>query len=1427
MNFLWGEIPEMPMIRVLVFMLLVPFLSLTGCGGGGGEGGGSNSTTSATTSVGIRVSPGTTITTNESGLAANISVSLGSKPTADVTIPVNSSDTTEGAVDKSSLIFTSANWSTAQTITVTGVKDTIVDGNQSYTIHLGPATSTDSSYSSLEKFVPAINLDVLKEIFVISPISGNTSESGTKATFTVRLGSTPTADVTIPVQSSNTAEGTVDKPSLTFTSSNWDQNQTVTVTGVADSRVDGNQVYSIKLGPTASSDSVYNNLNPGNVSVTNLDVRTASFVVSPISGNTSESGAKATFTVRLGSQPIADVIISLSSSDTSEGTVDKASLTFTNANWDQDQTVTVTGVADSLADGNQVYSIKLGPTVSTDSVYNNLNPGDISVTNLDVRIPSFVVSKISGNTSESGTTATFTVRLGSPPTANVTIPVKSSDLTEGTVDKSNLTFTTSNWDKDQTVTVTGVDDTVADGFITYPIQLGPTVSTDIVYNNLNPGDVSVTNLDLKNGIVDVINISGNSTDESGRQVTFQVKLHSQPAADVTIPVNSSDTTEGIVDKTSLTFTSSNWATPQTVTVTGVGDQVADGNQNYTINLGLTSSTDDNYNGLDPVGINLTNLDMKTGSFDITAISGNTNGSGLTASFRVRLNSRPAFDVTIPISSSDPSKGTVNPASLTFTGANYNSYQTVTVTGVANGNFTYNIHLGPTTSTDDNFNGLNPGDVAVTNLAVGSFIITAISGNTDESGRQATFQVSLGSLPTADVIIPLSSSDTTEGTVNPASLTFTSINWAAPQTVTVTGVADILADGAQTYTIQLAPAVSTDPAYNGLDPADVTVINLDLSLVVVSGISGNTDESGKSATFTVHLGAQPAADVIIPIISSSDLSEGTVSPTSLTFTNGNWSANQTVTVTGVDDSIADGNQNYLINLATTTSTDPNFIGLVSTPVSVTNVDLVDPYGVTPRISAGYYHNLLLASDGTVWGWGACADGQLDAVAPATCSGTFTLPQRLNISGASAVSAGNSFSVIVKADGTVSTCGANSDGQLGHGGGGLGSPLAPVTGLTEVETVSAGGSHTLALKKPTALANPSTVWAWGNGMSGQLGNGSYGYSSTPVQATGGTFTGKTVTAIAAGAEHSLALDNGKNVYSWGSNSYYQLGQISGTATPTAINLLTNVTAIAAGQQYSLAVGKYSTGTNTTYGWGFNNDYQLGSGGNPKTIPTAVTTVTINPTRLDGGIQHSLALVGTSVYGWGDNDDTEGTIESWDNRGALGRTASIIDSNYPIATFTGVSATDVNAGLNYSLVLLSDGRIQSSGLNNYGQLGTNATLSGGTYTNTPVDVQDPGGTISYYAYRPIISGQPATSTTIKSATISVCASPATAYCGAITYYRYSLDGVYWTDPPTPIATPFTLSNLPLGTVNLWVKGMTSISNAIQTDTSAVKISWSVIAP
>ena len=410
------------------------------------------------------------------------------------------------------------------------------------------------------------------------------------------------------------------------------------------------------------------------------------------------------------------------------------------------------------------------------------------------------------------------------------------------------------------------------------------------------------------------------TSENGTTATFTLVLNSQPTANVTIPVSSTDLTEGTVSPGSVIFTSANWNVPQTVTVTGVDDPVADGDVAYMIQL-TAASGDASYAGIGGTVL-VVNTDNDVAGITVSTPSTTvTSEAGTTATFTVVLTSQPTADVTVPISSSDTTEGTVSPASVTFTAGTWNLPQTVTVTGVddlvADGTQSYQVVFGPVSSGDPAYNGKAIAPLAFTNTdndAVGITVGTPSSTSTSESGTTATFTLVLNSQPTADVTIQLSSTDTTEGTVSPAAVVFTSANWNAPQTVTVTGVDDQVADGPQTYQIVIGPVSSGDTAYNGLALAPLTFTNADndaAGIVVSAPSTSITSEAGTTATFTIVLTSQPTADVTIQL-SSSDTTEGTVSPSSVVFTAANWNAPQTVTVTGVDDSVNDGNVGYWIS-----------------------------------------------------------------------------------------------------------------------------------------------------------------------------------------------------------------------------------------------------------------------------------------------------------------------------------------------------------------------------------------------------------------------------------------------------------------------------------------------------------------------------------
>jgi hypothetical protein len=229
--------------------------------------------------------------------------------------------------------------------------------------------------------------------------------------------------------------------------------------------------------------------------------------------------------------------------------------------------------------------------------------------------------------------------------------------------------------------------------------------------------------------------------------------------------------------------------------------------------------------------------------------------------------------------------------------------------------------------------------ANTNLNNSGVIANPITGlETSEAGQQAIFSLTLKTRPSGTVTIPISSSNLSEGNVSPTNLVFNSDNFNLPQTVTVTGVDDFLQDGNIMYKILLGVIVSSDKNYNGLDPVDLDIVNLDNDTpgFTMSPISGDTNELGGSATFTIFLNTQPSALVSLNV-SSSDPTEGTASPTSLQFTPTNFRVPQIVTVTGVDDNFADGNKIYSIQFGNSTSADFNYNGITVNPIAVVNLD----------------------------------------------------------------------------------------------------------------------------------------------------------------------------------------------------------------------------------------------------------------------------------------------------------------------------------------------------------------------------------------------------------------------------------------------------------------------------------------------------------
>ena len=187
-----------------------------------------------------------------------------------------------------------------------------------------------------------------------------------------------------------------------------------------DDLVDGTEISTITISIVdVASDDNFDAVADQTVSVSTTDDDVAGFTVSEPDGSTTvtEAGDTDTFTVVLNAQPDSDVVLSITSSDTGEATV-TSSLTFTSANWDTAQVVTVTGVDDDLIDGTITSTTTISvDDANSDDNFDAVADQTVSVSTTDDDVAGFTVSEPDGSTTvtEAGDTDTFTCLLYTSP----------------------------------------------------------------------------------------------------------------------------------------------------------------------------------------------------------------------------------------------------------------------------------------------------------------------------------------------------------------------------------------------------------------------------------------------------------------------------------------------------------------------------------------------------------------------------------------------------------------------------------------------------------------------------------------------------------------------------------------------------------------------------------------------------------------------------------------------------------------------------------------------------------------------------------------------------------------------------------------------------------------------------------------------------
>ena len=539
--------------------------------------------------------PTNSSTVTEAGSTLTFTVRLGQAPSANVTVAVSSNDESEGSVSPSELTFTAQNYNIAQTVTVTGVDDNIIDGSQNWNVVLNPSSSGDSGYDGLSNVNVEVTTTDDDPKFLINSPSVTEGDSGeVDLVFTVTLSASSTSPLTLDYTDAGTGtanSGTdytaVPAGRLTFAAG--ETRKTVTVKVKGDTLSEGNETVVLILISGAS----------GTGTIIDNDLRFSVDSPSVVEGDSSE--ADLVFTVTLSASSTTQQTVDYADAGTGTATsgMDYTAVTagmLTFAAGETSKTVTVKVKGDTLDEGaGETVVVKLsnattgistgGGTAATVSTSGTITDDD---PNFSINSPSVTEGD---NESEN---LVFTVRLSRVSTTQYTVDyadTSSGTATSGTdytaVTAGTLTFAAGV--TTQTITIQVKGDVVDEGNETVVIELSNATTGTGIGGARGTG--TIVDNDPKFSIDDASVTEG---DSGTANLVFTVWLSGAGATQYT--VNYADTGSGTAtsgtDYTAVTAGTLTFAAgvrSQTITVPVRGDTMKEEDETVVIELSSAPS----------------------------------------------------------------------------------------------------------------------------------------------------------------------------------------------------------------------------------------------------------------------------------------------------------------------------------------------------------------------------------------------------------------------------------------------------------------------------------------------------------------------------------------------------------------------------------------------------------------------------------------------------------------------------------------------------------------------------------------------------------------------------------------------------------------------------------------------------------------------
>jgi len=319
----------------------------------------------------------------------------------------------------------------------------------------------------------------------------------------------------------------------------------------------------------------------------------------------------------------------------------------------------------------------------------------------------------------------------------------------------------------------------------------------------------------------------------------------------------------------------------------------------------------------------------------------------------------------------------------------------------------------------------------------------------------------------------------------------------------------------------------------------------------------------------------------------------------------------------------------------------------------------------QVSCGYAHVAAIKTDGTLWTWGGGTSGRLgDAQLGSRSTPVTTFAGGTNWK---QVASGNAHTVAIKTDGTLWTWGFGANGQLGTNDTiQRSTPVTTFAGGSSWKQVSSGGNHTAAIK------TDGTLWTWGLGTSGQLGNAQTTNVSTPVITVAG---GNNWKQVSSGNAHTVAIKTDGTLWTWGGGSSGQLGNAQTTSRSTPVTTFAGGSSwkqVSSGNAHTVAIKT----DGTLWTWGGGSSGQLGNA-QTTSRSTPVTTFAGGSSwkQVSSGGNHTAAI------------KTDGTLWTWGSGGfgRLGINDITPNRSTPVTIFAGGSSwKQVSSGGYYTAAI-----------------------------------------------------------------------------------------------------------------------------------------------